>query len=79
MGWMKESLEEMKRANTKAMVYGNTEERKVVKSSLALLEHEIENEDEDGSKKALLFLILLLAINKARKGKLSRLTEGRVS
>jgi hypothetical protein len=60
MGWMKESLEEMKKAKAKAMAYGNTEERKVVISSLAHLEQEIEN--EDGSNESLLFLILLIGI-----------------
>jgi tetratricopeptide (TPR) repeat protein len=79
MGWMKESLEEMKKAKAKAMAYGNTEERKVVISSLAHLEHEVENGDEDGSKEVLLFLILLLAINKARKGKLSKLAKDKAS
>jgi tetratricopeptide (TPR) repeat protein len=64
MGWMKESLEEMKIANAKAMIYGNTNEKEVVKSSLVNLEQEIENEDEDGSKDALLFFILLIAVIK---------------
>jgi Tfp pilus assembly protein PilF len=40
-GWMKESLEEMKRTNAKAMIYGNTNEKEVIKNSLARLEHEI--------------------------------------
>jgi len=64
LGWMKESLEEMKIANAKAMIYGNTNEKEVVKSSLVNLEQEIENEDEDGSKDALLFFILLIAVIK---------------
>jgi tetratricopeptide (TPR) repeat protein len=75
LGWMKESLEEMKIANAKAMIYGNPEEKEVVKSSLVNLEQEIKNEDEDGSKEALLFLILLLAINKRRKVKLLKPTR----
>ena len=64
MGWMKESLEEMKIAHAKAMIYGNTNEKEVVKSSLVNLKQEIENEDEDGSQDALLFFILLIAVIK---------------
>jgi tetratricopeptide (TPR) repeat protein len=79
LGWMKESLEEMKRANAKAIVYGNTAERKVVISSLAHLEYEIENGDEDGSNEVLLFFILLLVINKGRKGKFSKLAKDKAS
>ena len=67
MGWMKESLEEMRIANAKAMIYGNPEEKEIVGNSLANLECEIENGDEDGSKQTLLFFILLLMINKRRK------------
>ncbi len=70
LGWMKESLEEMKKANAKAMVYGNTEEKKVVGSSFAHLEQEIENGDEDRSREALLFLTLLFLISRRRKVKL---------
>ena len=61
---MKESLEEMKIANAKAMIYGNSKEKEVVISSLAHLEHEIENGDEDALKEALIFLILPFGINK---------------
>jgi len=64
MGWMKESLEEMKIANAKAMIYGNPKEKEVVKNSLVNLEEEMENGDEDGSKDALLFFILLIAVIK---------------
>jgi hypothetical protein len=64
MGWMKESLEEMKIANAKAMIYGNPEEKEVVKSSLVNLEQEIENEDDDGSQDSFLSLLLLLTIIK---------------
>jgi len=64
MGWMKESLGEMKIANAKAMIYGNPEEKEVVKTSLSNLEEEIENGDEDNSNESLLFLILLLIIIK---------------
>jgi tetratricopeptide (TPR) repeat protein len=70
MGWMKESLEEMKRTEANAMIYGNADENEVVKSSLAHLEKEIENGDEDTSKETLLFLILLIVINKGMKVKL---------
>jgi len=75
MGWMKESLEEMKIAYTKATIYGNSEEKKVVKNSLANLEYEIENGDGNGSKNALLFLILLAVISKGRKLKLLKLRK----
>jgi tetratricopeptide (TPR) repeat protein len=75
LGWMKESLEEMKIANAKAMIYGNPEEKEVVKSSLVNLEQEIENGDEDGSKDALLFFILLIVINKGSKLKLRKLLK----
>ena len=64
MGWMKESLEEMKRANAYAKVYGNLEEKEIVSSSLAHLEHEIENGDDGGIKEALLFFVLLITIIK---------------
>jgi tetratricopeptide (TPR) repeat protein len=75
LGWMKESLEEMKIANAKAMIYGNPKEKEVVKSSLVNLEQEIENEDEGGSKDALLFFVLLIVINKGRKLKLRKLLK----
>jgi tetratricopeptide (TPR) repeat protein len=64
MGWMTESLEEMKIARAKAMVYGNSEEKEVIKNSLANLEQEIENGDEGGSRDSFLYLILLLTIIK---------------
>lgn len=64
MGWMKESLEEMKIAHAKAMIYGNPEEKEVVKGSLSNLKEESENGDEDGSQDSLLSLVLLLTIIK---------------
>jgi tetratricopeptide (TPR) repeat protein len=72
MGWMKESLEEMKKAKAKAMIYGNPEEKEVVKSSLVNLEEEMENGDEDGSKDALLFFILLISIIIGLKWKIKK-------
>jgi tetratricopeptide (TPR) repeat protein len=75
LGWMKESLEEMKIANAKAMIYGNPEEKEVVKSSLTNLEEEIESGDGDGSNEAFLFLILLIVINKGRKVRLPKLIK----
>jgi hypothetical protein len=72
---MKESFEEMKIAHSKAMIYGNPKEKEVVISSLAHLEREIENGDEDGSKDAFLFLILLIVINRGRKVKLGKLLK----
>jgi tetratricopeptide (TPR) repeat protein len=73
MEWMKESLEEMKIAHTKAMTYGNCEEKEIVKNSLTNLEHEIENGDEDGSRDALLFFALLMSIIKRLKSKTGKL------
>jgi len=73
MGWMKESLEEMKIANAKAVIYGNSEEKEIVKSSLSNLEEEMENGDDDGSKDALLFFILLISIIKRLKSKTRKL------
>jgi len=78
MGWKKESLEEMKIANARATAYGNPEEQKIVKNSLSNLEYEIENGDDDGSKDALLFLILLTVISKRRKLKLQKPTKEQI-
>jgi len=72
MGWMKEALEQMKRAEADAMIYGNDDENKVVKSSLAHLEHEIENGGEDESKDALLFSIFLMTIIKGLKWRIKK-------
>jgi tetratricopeptide (TPR) repeat protein len=69
MGWMKESLEEMKRANACAMIYGNSEEKEIVKSSLANIEKESENGDDEEAKDAFLLFILLTMINKRRNPK----------
>jgi tetratricopeptide (TPR) repeat protein len=72
MGWMKESLKEMKIANAKAVIYGNSEEKEIVKNSLAHLEKEIENGDnEGGAKGTFLLLFLLIMINMRRKMKVS--------
>ena len=64
--WMKESLEEMKIANAKAMIYGNPKEKEVVKSSLVNLEEEMENGDEDGNRNAFLLLVLLMMVQKRK-------------
>jgi len=71
MGWLKESLEEMKIAKANAMICGNADENEVVKSSLAHLEKEIENGDNEGAKGTFLLLFLLLMINMRRKLKVS--------
>ena len=70
MGWMKESLEEMKIANAKAMIYGNPEEKEIIKNSLINLEQEIEN--GDGPNDALLFFILLTTMIKRLKSKIKK-------
>ena len=75
MGWMKESLQEMKIAHTNALSYGDLEEKKIVKNSLANLEYEVENGNEDESKETLIFLILLMVISKRRKLKLPKPTK----
>jgi tetratricopeptide (TPR) repeat protein len=63
-GWLRESLEEMRKANEHAATYGNAEEREIVKSSLGHIEEEIREGDEDGTKEALLLLILLATVLK---------------
>lgn len=42
-GRLEEALREMKRANVNAMSYGVPDEREIVKSSLAHIEHEVKN------------------------------------
>ncbi len=64
MGWMKEALEEMRRARVYSIIYGNPEEKEIIGSSLAHLEHEIENGDDGGIKEILLFFVLLITIIK---------------
>ena len=71
MRWMKEALEEMKRAEANAMIYGNADENEVVKNSLANLEKEIENGDNEGGKATFLLLFLLMMIIIRRKLKVS--------
>jgi tetratricopeptide (TPR) repeat protein len=48
MGWSKDSLEEMRKTKAYAMISGNPEEKELIGSSLAHLEHEIENGDDGG-------------------------------
>ncbi len=66
-GWLRESLEEMRKANEYAATYGNPEEKEIVESSLGHIEEEIKDGDEDGTKEALLLLILLAAVLKRSK------------
>jgi hypothetical protein len=54
----------MRRANRYAAIYGNSEEKEIIKSSLGHIEEEIQGRDEDGTKEALLFLILLATVLK---------------
>jgi tetratricopeptide (TPR) repeat protein len=63
-GWLRESLEEMRKANKYAAVFGNAEEKEIIKSSLGHIEEEIQGGDEDGTKEAFLFLILLATVLK---------------
>lgn len=66
-GWLKESLEEMMRANEYATTYGNAEEKEIIKSSLGHIEEEIQDGDEDGTKETFIFLILLATVMKRSK------------
>jgi tetratricopeptide (TPR) repeat protein len=66
-GWLRESLEEMRKANQYAAVFGNVEEKEIVESSLAHIEEEIQEGDDDGTKEALLLLILLATVLKRSK------------
>lgn len=68
-GWLKESLEEMKKAHEYAVIWGNAEEKEIVKSSLGHIEEEIEDGDEDGTKETFLLLILLATVMKRSKVK----------
>jgi hypothetical protein len=56
LGWIKESLEEMKRADVYAMLYDKPDEKEIIGSSLAHLEQEIENGDDCGLRKVFYFL-----------------------
>jgi hypothetical protein len=60
----------MKIANAKAMIYGNTNEKEIIKNSLINLEQEIEN--GDGPNDALLFFILLTTMIKRLKSKIKK-------
>ena len=55
MGWPRESLEEMRKANEYAATYGNTDEKEVVKTSLNHIEDEVKSGDEDGTKRSSYF------------------------
>ena len=63
-GWLKESFEEMKKANEYAATYGNADEKKIIKSSLRHIEEEIGDGNEDGTKGVFLLLILLATVLK---------------
>lgn len=63
-GWLKESLEEMRRANEYAASYGNAEEKEIIKTSLNHIEEEIQDGHEDGTKETFLLLILLASVIK---------------
>ncbi len=66
-GWLKESFEEMTKANEYAVPFGNAEEKEIIKSSLGHIEEEIQDGDEDGTKETFLLLILLVTIMKRSK------------
>ena len=65
-GWLKESFEEMRIAIKYAATYGNTEVKEIVKSSLGHIEEEIQEGDEDKTKEAFLFLILLTLMKRSK-------------
>jgi len=77
MGWMKESLEEMKRASSYAMIYGNPEEKEIVRSSLTNLEQEMENGNEDGNRNVFLLFVLLMMVQKRKNLKARMKVEHR--
>ena len=66
-GWLRESLEIMRAAKEQAAVHGNQDEKEIVEQSLANLEKEIEEGEEDKFKKGLLLAILLAALKKRKK------------
>ena len=66
-GWLKESLEVMKRANAHAMIYGDPVERELIENGLVNLEHENENGGDNNFKNFLLFMILLLILMKKKQ------------
>lgn len=66
-GWLRESFEEMKKANEHAATHGNAEEKEIIESSLGHIEEEIQDEDEDGTKEAIIVLILLATVLKRSK------------
>ncbi len=68
-GWLRESLEEMRKTNEYSSCFGNAQEKKIVKSSLDHIEEEIQEGDEDGTKEALLLLILLATVRKRSRPK----------
>jgi tetratricopeptide (TPR) repeat protein len=68
-GWVKESLEIMRVAKDQAAVHGTQEEKEIIDQSLANLEKEIEEGEEDKLKESFL-LVILLAILEGRKKKL---------
>jgi len=65
-GWLKDSLEIMKAAKEQAVVYGTEEEKEIVEESLADLEKEIEEGEEDKLREGFLLAILLAALKKRR-------------
>jgi tetratricopeptide (TPR) repeat protein len=69
-GWLRESLEEMRKANEYAAIYGNSEEKEIVKSSLSHIEEEIQGGDEEGTKEAFFLLILLATVMKRSRVKI---------
>jgi tetratricopeptide (TPR) repeat protein len=72
LGWMKESLEVMRTASAKAMIYGNTEEKEIVRSSLTNLEEEMQNGDEEGNRNVFLLFFLLMMIQKRKNLKIRK-------
>ena len=66
-GWLKDSLEIMRAAKEQAAVYGNQEEKEIVEESLADLEKEIEEGEEDKLNRSFLLAILLAILERKRK------------
>ncbi len=66
-GWLKDSLQIMKAAKERANLYGTQEEIEIIDQSLADLEKEIEEGEEDKLRKGVLLAILLAILERKRK------------
>jgi Flp pilus assembly protein TadD len=70
-GWLRESLIEMTIANDYAASYGNSDEKEVVRNSLAHLKAELESGDDDSMEVISLLMLLAVATRRSRLKKKS--------